>query len=63
MHFICGVDDHLIEVSRKLHAYYEQIGLANNYEERPGGHSHAYMDARLSGAFEFVLRECGLAAD
>jgi len=56
----CGVDDHLIENNRALHAYLERIGVPHAYAEFPGIHEWDYWDEHIQGALEFHAQALGL---
>jgi S-formylglutathione hydrolase FrmB len=58
--FDCGVDDHLIEDSRRFHARLEALGLPHEYREHPGAHTWDYWDRHLPEAIEQHRRVLGL---
>lgn len=58
--FDCGVDDHLIEDSRRFHARLEALGLPHEYREHPGAHTWDYWDRHLPEAIEHHARVLGL---
>ncbi len=57
--FDCGVDDFLLPASRHCHAFLDEIGYPHVYEEFPGGHDHAYWDARLPRSLAFLAEHVG----
>jgi S-formylglutathione hydrolase FrmB len=58
--FDCGVDDHLIEDSRRLHARLEALGLPHRYQEHPGAHTWEYWDTHVREAIAHHVRALGL---
>ena len=58
--FDCGVDDHLIEDSRRLHARLEALGLPHRYQEHPGAHTWEYWDTHVREAVAHHVRVLGL---
>jgi S-formylglutathione hydrolase FrmB len=55
--FDCGVDDHLIDHNRDLHAKLEAMGIEHEYREHPGGHTWAYWDEHIRETIAFVTRQ------
>ena len=58
--FDCGVDDHLIGDSRRLHARLDALGLAHQYREHAGAHTWDYWDEHVREALAWHARVLGL---
>jgi len=58
--FDCGVDDHLIEDSRRFHKTLEALGLSHQYREHPGAHTWDYWDEHVREAIAWHVRVLGL---
>ena len=48
--FDCGIDDHLLDSNRHLHAFLEAHGMPHTYQEHPGGHTWDYWDKHVQTA-------------
>ena len=51
--FDCGIDDPLLPANRRLHAELEALGLAHDFEIRPGGHNWAYWSNAIDQSLLF----------
>jgi S-formylglutathione hydrolase FrmB len=58
--FDCGVDDHVIDGNRDLHAHMEAIGLAHTYREFPGAHTWDYWDEHVVEAIAQHTKALGI---
>ena len=58
--FDCGVDDHLIEDSRRFARALETLGLPHEYREYSGAHTWSYWEAHLPEALAHHARVLGL---
>ncbi len=58
--FDCGTEDELLDESRRLHAYMDEIGLAHTYNEHPGGHTWEYWDNHVQAALAQHARVLGI---
>jgi len=58
--FDCGVDDHLIDDSRRFHARLEALGLPHQYREHAGAHTWDYWDEHVREALAWHVRVLGL---
>lgn len=56
----CGVDDHLIDSNRQLHAHLDKIGYAHEYAEHPGAHNWEYWDQHIQDTLRFFDGILGL---
>jgi len=54
--FDCGVDDHLIEDSRRFHARLDALGLPHQYREHAGAHTWDYWDEHVREAIAWHTR-------
>jgi S-formylglutathione hydrolase FrmB len=52
----CGAEDDLLSGNRRFHRHLEQLGIAHEYAEYPGGHTWAYWDQRIQEALRFHQR-------
>ena len=59
----CGLEDGLLEENRAFHRHLEQLGIAHEYAEFPGGHTWDYWDRHVQEALAFHRRALGLAED
>jgi len=59
--FDCGVDDHLIEDSRRFHARLDALGVAHQYREHPGAHTWDYWNEHVREAVAHHARVLGLS--
>jgi S-formylglutathione hydrolase FrmB len=59
--FDCGVDDHLIEDSRRFHARLDALGIAHHYREHPGAHTWDYWNEHVVEAVAHHARVLGLS--
>ncbi len=50
--FDCGIDDELIDHSRRLHRHMDKLGLPHHYAEHPGGHTWEYWDQHVQEALK-----------
>lgn len=57
----CGVDDYLYEHNRNLHAHFDRLGIAHEYEEFPGEHEWDYWDEHVREALAFHARVLGIS--
>lgn len=57
--FDCGVDDHLIDDSRRFHARLDALGLPHRYFEHAGAHTWDYWDRHLGDAIAHHRRVLG----
>ena len=53
--FDCGLDDYQGDTNRRLHAHLNSLGVANTYEEFPGGHTWDYWRANFDKTLNFTL--------
>lgn len=51
----CGTDDWLLEESRSFHARLDDLGVAHDYRELPGGHDWDYWRGRFGAHLRFHL--------
>jgi len=51
----CGLDDTLLDGSRRFHAHLEKIGYPHRYDEHPGNHNWDYWDEHVRETLDFVL--------
>jgi S-formylglutathione hydrolase FrmB len=58
--FDCGVDDHLLDDSRRFHAKLESLGLPHEYREHAGAHTWDYWDEHVREALAWHVRVLGL---
>ena len=58
--FDCGLSDYLLDDNRRFHALLESLDWQHVYTEYPGGHSSAYVDARLPELLAFAQRTFGV---
>ena len=58
--FDCGVDDHLIDDSRRFHARLDALGVPHQYREHPGAHTWEYWDEHVREALAWHVRVLGL---
>jgi S-formylglutathione hydrolase FrmB len=58
--FDCGVDDHLIEDSRRFAAALRALGLPHEYREHPGAHTWDYWDRHVPDAIAHHVRVLNL---
>ena len=58
--FDCGVDDHLIDDSRRFHVRLDALGLPHQYREHPGAHTWEYWDEHVREAIAWHVRVLGL---
>ena len=58
--FDCGVDDHLIEDSRRFHARLEALGVAHEYREHAGAHTWDYWNEHVREAVAWHARVLGV---
>lgn len=58
--FDCGVDDHLIDDSRRFHARLEALGVPHRYREHAGAHTWDYWDTHVVEALAQHARVLGL---
>ena len=58
--FDCGVDDYLIEHSRRFAATLGKLGLPHEYREHPGAHTWDYWERHLPDAIAHHVRVLGL---
>jgi putative tributyrin esterase len=56
LRFDCGVDDHLLDDSRRFHARLDALGIPHRYTEHPGAHTWDYWEARLPEALAHHAR-------
>ena len=56
----CGTEDYLLQPNRMFHAYLDQLGVAHEYAEFPGGHDWAYWDRHVQEAIAFFAISLGL---
>ena len=49
----CGVDDHLLENSRRFHAALDRRDVPHRYAEHPGAHTWDYWDVHVKTALRF----------
>jgi S-formylglutathione hydrolase FrmB len=54
--FDCGLSDSLLGDNRRFHPLLQSLGWQHVYTEYPGGHSSAYVDARLPEMLAFAQR-------
>jgi S-formylglutathione hydrolase FrmB len=54
--FDCGIDDDLVESSRRLHSHMEAIGLHHRYFELPGSHNWEFWDGQTPAALAQHVR-------
>ncbi len=54
LRFDCGIDDSLIEGSRRLHTALESAGIPHTYEEFPGGHEWPYWQKHIRDTLRFT---------
>ena len=48
--FDCGTGDFLLEANRAFHRYLDELGIAHQYREHPGGHEWDYWDRHVGAA-------------
>ncbi len=60
LRFDCGVDDFLIEDNRALHQHLDELQIAHEYEEFPGGHEWGYWDRHVQEAIRFHAKNLGI---
>ena len=53
IYFDCGDEDFLLEQNRRFSAHLQQLGLAHEYHEHPGGHTWRYWDQHVVEALDF----------
>ncbi|HXU70744.1 MAG TPA: alpha/beta hydrolase family protein [Polyangia bacterium] len=58
--FDCGVDDYLIEHSRKFAATLKSLGVPHEYREHPGAHTWDYWEEHLPDALAHHKQVLGL---
>jgi putative tributyrin esterase len=58
--FDCGIDDHLLDDSRRFHARLDALGLPHRYREHPGAHTWEYWDEHVREALAWHVRALGL---
>jgi S-formylglutathione hydrolase FrmB len=58
--FDCGVDDHLIEDSRKFAVRLKALGLPHEYREHAGAHTWDYWERHVPDAIAHHVRVLGL---
>jgi len=46
----CGLEDHLLDQNRSLHAELQRLGVAHQYHEFPGGHNWDYWEQQIPAA-------------
>lgn len=52
----CGIDDDLLNSSRRFHKHLDKIGLSHEYHEYPGDHDWDYWEAHLVETLDFVMK-------
>lgn len=57
LRFDCGTDDALLSANRALHQSLEELGMAHEYAEHPGGHDWSYWALHLEDTLRFIARE------
>jgi len=55
----CGTSDSLVKDNRDFHAALDELGIAHEYEEFPGGHDWNYWDLHVRDALKFHLPDAG----
>ena len=53
----CGTEDELIQDNRDFHRAIEELDVAHEYEEFPGGHNWDYWDLHVREALRFHLSD------
>lgn len=48
--FDCGTEDFLLDANRAFHAYLDELEIAHQYQEHPGGHEWDYWDRHVGAA-------------
>ena len=51
----CGVDDSLLEDSRRYDALLSELGVEHVYEESEGDHSWQWWDLHIRSAMKYLL--------
>lgn len=54
LYLACGEQDGLLELSRALHADWEQRGIAHRYEEHEGAHEWAFWEWGLGRILDYI---------
>ncbi len=57
IYFDCGDEDFLLEHNRRFAAHLQQLGLAHEYHEHPGGHTWRYWDQHVVESLDFHCRQ------
>jgi S-formylglutathione hydrolase FrmB len=61
LRFDCGTDDFLLDQNREFHQHLENLHIAHEYQEFPGGHDWGYWDRHVQEAVVFHARNLKLA--
>src|SRR5262249_2528298 len=56
----CGTSDFLLDQNRAFHKHLEDLHIAHEYEEFPGGHAWAYWDKHVQEAIAFHVKNLQL---
>jgi S-formylglutathione hydrolase FrmB len=61
MRLDCGTDDFLLDQNRSFHKHLDDLRVAHEYQEFPGGHDWSYWDAHAQEAIGFHARNLVIA--
>lgn len=56
IYMACGEEDFLLELNRKFHAFLESEKIDHIYQETPGAHDWAFINANIENAIKWAVQ-------